>query len=62
MGTPDFPTCMSCAGRIGAYEPLWWRRPDGSVVTTSFLHARDDPYYAHPRSEFFHADCLAGAE
>ena len=62
MDAARFLTCSRCAGRIGAYEPLWWRRPDGAVASSSFLAVRADPLHAQPGSAFFHGDCLGADE
>jgi hypothetical protein len=63
MDASTFLICNRCTGRIGTYEPLWWRRPDGTVGESSFLRLRDDPLRGEPGSEFFHDACLrAGAQ
>jgi hypothetical protein len=49
--------CPLCAERIGVYEPLWWRRPDGRGAATSLLRAREHPSFAEPGSTYFHQDC-----
>ncbi|MGZ4268346.1 MAG: hypothetical protein ACXVFN_02450 [Solirubrobacteraceae bacterium] len=51
------PPCSSCGEPLGVYEPLHWRRPDGSVVRCGWLQARTDPDHAHPLSAFFHVAC-----
>jgi hypothetical protein len=52
-------TCTHCGVTIGAYEPLWWRRADGTVSPSSYLRVRQDPAHRDPDSDFFHHDCLA---
>ena len=62
MDATDFPTCALCAERIGAYEPLCWRRPDGAVSTSGLLRAREDPDFSRPGSVLYHRDCFAGTQ
>jgi hypothetical protein len=59
MEETRFMTCAHCSERIGSYEPLWWRRPDGTLAPTSLLRAREDPAFDEPGSSFFHPGCLA---
>jgi hypothetical protein len=61
MDATIFLTCNRCRGRIGTYEPIWWRRPDGSLDESSFLGLRDHPLREDPGSAFFHKECLSGA-
>jgi hypothetical protein len=58
MAASRFLTCTRCSERIGAYEPLWWRHPDGAVDASSFLRVRDDPRRRQAGAAFFHAACL----
>jgi hypothetical protein len=57
MDATRFLTCAHCAGAIGAYEPVWWQRPDGTLSASSYLRARDDPQFPLAGSAFFHRDC-----
>ena len=61
MDARTFLTCSGCARRIGVYEPIWWRRPDGALDESSFLRLRDHPLRDAPGSAFFHQECLYGA-
>jgi hypothetical protein len=61
MEATRFLTCACCATRIGTYEPLWWKRPDGTLAPTSLLRAREDPEFETAGSSFFHQACLAAA-
>ena len=54
-------TCAHCARPIGAYEPMWWRRPDGTLSASGYLRLREDPQYPLAGSAYFHADCLGAA-
>jgi hypothetical protein len=62
MDATRFPTCVHCGDRIGAYEPLCWQRPDGTVMTSSILHARAEPGFGTPGSALYHRDCFADAQ
>ena len=50
--------CELCKNRIGLYEPLWWRRPDGSITECGYLAVIIDPESVHPASRFYHHACL----
>ena len=56
---PDPPPCDGCGRPLGVYEPLCWRRPDGTSVVRGWLSIREHPEHAHPLSAFFHAGCAA---
>jgi hypothetical protein len=56
-----FHTCAHCSQRIGAYEPLRWRRPDGVVTTSSLLRVREDPEFGGATAELYHRDCFDDA-
>jgi hypothetical protein len=58
MDASRFLTCARCSRPIGAYEPVWWRRPDGSLSATGYLRVRDDPRFHLPGSAYFHERCL----
>jgi hypothetical protein len=49
-------TCAACGDRIGVYEPLFWQRPDGIVISSSLLRMRDDPAFA-PDAVLWHDTC-----
>lgn len=54
----QLPACDVCGEAVGVYEPLQWRRPDGSLLRCGWLEAREHPDHDHPLSRFFHLDCL----
>jgi hypothetical protein len=58
MDATRFLRCTHCARPIGAYEPVWWQRPDGTLSESSYLRVRDDPQSRLPGSAYFHRDCL----
>jgi hypothetical protein len=62
METADYPLCVHCGDRIGAYEPLCWRRPDGTVTTSSILRARHEPGFGTAGSVLYHRDCFSDAQ
>jgi hypothetical protein len=51
--------CAGCGSRIGIYEPLLWRLPDGSVIEAGWLAVREDVRAHHPASVFYHRGCLS---
>ena len=53
---PGAQTCATCGDRIGVYEPLWWRRPDGVDIASSLLRVRDEPAFG-PDSVLLHRAC-----
>ncbi len=57
-----FLYCQHCGGRIGAYEPMIWVKPDGSTVDTGYTQIRSDPESAHVDSRFFHGRCAEAAD
>ena len=54
----DVLACDRCGHRIGVYEPMVWRRPDGEMLLTGFLSVRDHSDLGHADSQFFHPACL----
>jgi len=59
--TPNL-CCERCGERIGVYEAIWWHRPDGSIVDSSYLDVRDDPRAKDPDSKLYHRRCLGPIE
>ncbi len=58
MSTPaDARLCRGCGERIGAYEPLVWRRPDGSLLTGGLL-AFGEQLGDPGEDDLFHLDCF----
>jgi hypothetical protein len=53
-----FFTCTACRGRIGSYEPMWWRRADGTLSASSVLRLRADPALGEAGAAYFHDACL----
>ncbi len=53
-----FLHCDRCGDRIGVYEPIWWRMPDGSIVPSAFLPMRSSREFGRGSSRYFHAACL----
>jgi hypothetical protein len=51
-------TCDRCGEPIGAYEELWWRRPDGSIIDASFTNVQKEGWRDDPASKFYHRACL----
>lgn len=62
MDAVGFPICAHCADRIGAYEPMCFERPDGSVSASSLLHVRQDPAFGLPGTRLYHRACFADAQ
>ncbi len=62
MDTTTFPICARCEERIGTYEPLCWRRSDGTVALSSLLRAREDPGHGLPDVGLYHRDCFDDAQ
>jgi hypothetical protein len=50
--------CERCGEPIGVYEPIWWQRPDGSIIASGYLPVMSEPDSRHPASCYYHRDCL----
>ncbi|MGZ4201261.1 MAG: hypothetical protein ACXVRH_04285 [Thermoleophilaceae bacterium] len=57
-GAWPFLHCDRCGDRIGIYERLWWRMPDGSIVSSAFLPMRSSREFGDESSRHFHDTCL----
>jgi len=58
MNDDDLLICAHCGDRIGVYEPLWRRHPDGTFERTSFLIMQQRQPQDPTRSPVWHINCL----
>lgn len=53
----QFPRCEACGDRIGVYERIWVRHPDGRLESSSLLAL--DAELDTPSAQLYHTGCLA---
>ena len=58
MTDPVFRHCALCADRIGVYEPVWWERPDGSLIATGLRAIEHQIAAGAAELRIFHRDCV----
>lgn len=60
-GLRDWLHCAHCGDRIGVYEPVWWKRADGSGVLSDSRSIRDAGGHEDDGSQVMHLACVAAA-